>query len=328
MFRAITFGLIALMATDATACPVFLTAGDVKDLPATSREQLRFFAITRDSAGEPRWEQQALQVAPLDEEGLLPQEGDIAKMMPEEWAPFDRLSFRREDFGERFAGQVGAPCGATSLIEMQSPVEQLQYGYLVACEVPQAEPAYPVGHQPEKNRIWSDIFEYYYVPTNQLQFSRLMADDPATGRRFHAVGDADIKMRLDIKNFFTIEMTNDDVLSFVENTQQGSVGLLGRIQFYLQLMMFKIDLSLATLAGWFEDSSNIPAIVDIPVDAPKYLNNGSGFTFTWRVYEVNIKPDGTGARIIQADKEEILKGWEHLAEKGLEYCEPGADQCL
>jgi hypothetical protein len=65
-------------------------------------------------------------------------------------------------------------------------------------------------------------------------------------------------------------------------------------------------------------------MVNIPVDAYKYLNPGSGILYTW-IFSPAAQNAPRQVTMPAMNVAEIKKGWESLAKTGLKYCVK--DQC-
>jgi hypothetical protein len=310
--------LSAALAPAARACPAFLAADGLPSLHRSARANLRLFTLST-RAGQPAWTRQPLQIDPLDEAGVLraPAPGEDLGKAP--LAAADRLSFRNETLGERVAAGAGAPCRTPFVVELRDALHAERFGYLAACDDAGAPLPSPVHHDKQRLAIGSPLFEYVYQPNNQLIFSSLAVSPKAGGARLDAGSGADILLHIDPKGFFTMEFTNDDVQSFVEATNAGELGLVGRIQFYLKLLFLKIDLKMATVASWFSDSANIPMVMDVPADAPKNLHAGSGMLFNWLPRQTRFAADGRST-VPRADGALALQGAAAVAKLGLGAC--------
>jgi hypothetical protein len=318
----------AIATESARACPAVVTAGSLKPLPAGRREDLRLFTLG-SAGGQPVWHSQAVQADPLDDKGILVT-GTDAKADGEPISASDRIAMRIERFGQRYEAGIPFPCKSERLFEVQDARSSSRFAYLAACDDPsgatKTKASHPVRHDESKQQMGSSVFNYAYQPNNQLVFRSLTATDPVTGKVYDAGGDADLLLRLDPKRFMTIELTNKNVNSFVEASRSGNVGLVSRIQFYLKLLFFKIDLKMGTMASFFEDAANLPMLLDVPVNAFERLNPGSGMVFHWQPKDAVILVDDPGTTAPTANTALIKQGWEALAEQGASRC--SSDPCV
>lgn len=321
--------LVALsVAPPAVACPAYVPAQSV-DLPIGKRSEVRLFARTGDA-----WTALPLQVDALDEKGVLkapPERGDGTAGDPgfQLVSPLDRIALRVESFGAKAAAGAPAPCKAARAVELEAPGRdgQPRYGYLTVCEDAAADvAALPVSHDVAHQNIKAPRFEYSYQPNNQLMYRSLIAKSPAWTTPALAAANADLNLHLDIKKFFTMDFTNADVESFVGQTSVGPVGMVGSIDFFLHLLFFKINLKMGTTVGFYADSAHIPAVIDVPRDAPKMLHPGSGILYTWGTRDAAIDQTKPAETMPNADAPRALAGWEAQKATGLAYC--NGDPCV
>jgi hypothetical protein len=344
--------LVATLAPHAKACPAFLRAGVLQPAVAANRADLALFvlepqaskksedSIKPQTTNTDKWRRLPLQVDPVGDDGVLltAQEGATDKALSASLKHMplglmDRLSFHKQHFGKRFDPSTlnaarGWPCPTERLYEIQDPSSSSRFAYLAACkesaEKPSARPK-PVKFTALKQTITSPLYEYIYKPNNQLIFTSLKVSESFAGPLRLATNEADLLLHLDVKNFFTLNLTNRNVNSFVESTHLAELGLVGRIQFYLRLLFFKIDLKMATMASFFTDSANIPMLVDVPVEARKHLNPGSGMLFDFIEKEARTDIRHPLSTVKKVDPSLIKRGYESLASQGLTACR--GDHC-
>lgn len=336
--RNAVFAIVLLYAltlsSTAAACPAFITGDQLKPKPDGARKDLRLFTLEAGTAGTRRWLSQPVQVDAMDKAPFggsvlrLPSEGQDLATEPLEGP--DRIALRVESFGLVRSAKDPAPCRTDRLYELQNPADPARFAYLAACDDPSGATRStegggkgPVALDTKSLKINSGLFDYTYQPNNHLIFNKLTVRDLKSGKLFDGGSDADILLRLDPKLFFTLNLTNDNVQSFVEHTNVGPVGLVERIQFYLRVMLFKIDLKMATTASFFADSANLPMVMDIPLDPVEHLNAGSGMLFNWAPNEARLKPNGARSTTPAADARLIAKGGAGLAAVGLKNCKGG-----
>ncbi len=295
--------------SDAPVCPAY-TFG--KDYPEWVREagqlQLQIF---EDSA----WRELDLQIDRLGEDGLLVKNKVAAPI-----TPHDRLVFETREFGARAQG-APLPCGATRAWELRTSWGGAdRWAYLLNCAdvKPSRLREAAVLHIPGEKRINSATFSYLYHPTNQLLFREI--DVFHGGRQATAARDADLQLRLDLKRFLTLSFDNRDVESVVEASTAGPLGVVGQFNFYMRLLMFKIDLKMATLASFYRNSANIPAVMEVPVDAPRRVNPGSGMLYTYNLGTTRLVPDLSNKPMPVFDPKRIKAGWQDIAPIGLGNC--------
>ncbi len=318
----------------ALACPAYLEAKSLSPLPPAARESLRMFTVTENGKGERIWESQPVQIDPMEATPFgsvlaVPEEG--ADQDKEMMAKDDRIALRVEAFGPPASPKDPAPCKTERLYELESPAAPGKFAYLAACDDPtgktRTEAPDPVEHDRKKRHMETALYDYDYLANNQLIFKRFSLHDPKTKKSVPSGKDADILLHLDVKKFFTIDLTNEGVQSFVEHSRNGELGLVGRIQFYLKLLFFKIDMKMATTGSWFTDAAHLPMVMDVPLDASDRLHSGSGMLFNWDPQESRFLPESKLSSVPIADPKLITGGLEALAAVGLKNCQAGAAFC-
>ncbi len=310
----------------AAACPAFLEAQQLGPTLAGARRDVRLFTLEVDGKAR-RWQSQPVQVDPM-EKGMgggvliVPEDGRDLDRDP--LAPLDRIALQVETFGAPRADKDPAPCRTGRLFELQNPAEPARFAYLAVCDdaagATRSRVPNPVALLTDVQQIKSPLFDYTYLANNQLLFSKLAVHDPKSGQVLNAGEAADILLHLDVKNFFTINLTNSNVQSFVEHTRSGSLGLVERLQFFLKILAFKIDLKMATTASFFADSANLPMLMDIPLEPSERLHPGSGMLFNWLPKAARILPQAKGSTAVPANPKWIAEGTAALAREGLKSC--------
>ena len=324
---------MALTASSAVSCPAFIFGNDLKPLPAKARGDLRLFALSGVVSAKRAWIPLPVQIDPMEEspEGpvlALPSASEadaLSDLGRVKIGGADRLSLSTEGFGPARRPADGTPCRADTVYEVQDPTAPGRFAYLFACSDQAPIPAAgPVTHVAARDHIETPVYAYDYLPNNQLIFDKLVVRDD--GKSYAGGSAADVLLHLDPKNFFTVELTNQNVQSFVEASRLGPVGLVGRIQFYMKVLFFKIDLHMATTASWFVDSANLPMVMDVPVDATDRLNLASGMLFNWLPDDARMLAVSNATTTPVAVPATILKGNSSLADVGLKNCR--GDTCF
>jgi len=344
--HGIANGLPASTATG--ICPAYAFGRELPNaFVGTPRGNLQLFARTAaastqsvDQPAAPQWKRLQLQVDPLDAEGLLVRDpeakpGLAARSLPELTAD-DRLVFETTDFGARLASpaetkkfscQSGRPHLMHELSAPDGTTGNRVYAYLVSCPA-EGRTTDTLGeaavvHDQKARTITSGTFSYKYLPTNQLLFEEIRVRRALTGGQEEstlAASAASLLLRLDVRNFLTLEFDNSDVESYVEATRHGDLGIVGQINFYMRLLVFKVNLKMATVASFYRSSANIPAIIDVPVNAPRRLRPGSGMIYSYNLDSTRLDATGETHPVHVYDAARIRKGWQATAELGLRTC--------
>lgn len=322
MRRSYTLLLVALStAPVARACPSVLFAVDTAPRLRGARKGLRLFTLNPPGT----FRLAPIQVDPVDGDGRLRFDLD-PHYADHELDNSDFMTIRLEDFGPRADLKKNKlPCRGNPVLELRDPNTE-RYAYLTNCGSfgPPFVSVPAVNFQPEKDYLESPVYNYRFNPDNYMQFSSINFRDVARGTWQAVASSSALMIHADAKNFFTMDFDASEIESQLEAHRAGPLGNMARLSFYLKILFFKIRMSLSTDVGFYEDSSHIPMMVSIPVDASKYLNPGSGILYTWI-----LGPLTQGApRTIQMPALSVplvKKGWRELAKDGLKFC--FKDQC-
>lgn len=297
----------------AFACPATLFGFDVPALPQVARRHLRLFV----SQGK-LWRPLPLQVDPRGSDGQLrffPDRGYLDRPLERT----DLLTFRPADFGEKVdLGKQKLPCAGKEVYVL-SDVKKLRFGYLTSCQ-DDSEPSptdFAVHFDLARSELSSANYRYQFDPNNYMQFRSIAFRRPMGWDE--VASQSRLFIRADVKNFFTMTFDHDEIVSRLEDKRLGPLGNMARLSFYLRVLFFKIKISLSTDVGFYEDSSHIPMVVNLPVDATKYLNPRSGILYTWRI-ESGLNADTGLLRMPKLNPALVEKGFHELAKQGLPYC--------
>jgi len=138
----------------------------------------------------------------------------------------------------------------------------------------------PIFYDPIKGIISSKFYKYSFNPENHILFQNieLLQDN----KWISVAHDSNINFHLDIKNFFNLNFGPSAITSKLEDFRLGPLGLVGKVSFYLNLLFFKIKLSLITDVYFYERLVNVPMIMYAPKDLSKNLNQKSGIYYSWK----------------------------------------------
>ena len=306
--------LLAFLSVDGSAwgCPAFLFSSDLGGGLSGRRQELRLFIKT--GAG---FREQAIEVNPVDHDGHLVFFRDLA-WREEIIRPNDLLLFRTDHWGSRIdLRRERLPCQGPSIIEIQEQVSG-NYAYLTICKtfLNASEFSAPVHFEPTRHLLKTQSYIYRFNPENYMQFSAVSFLDRAKRATLVAL-DSRLYIHADVRNFFTMSFDSRDIESKMESYRIGSVGNLARISFFLKILFFRIKMSLSTDVGFFEDSAHIPMMVNIPADAPTYLNPGSGILYSW---VPGPDANAIGLKMPSFDPALLVGGWKELSKIGERFC--------
>lgn len=273
-----------------------------------------------------------MDVVPLSVDGEMLFFGD-ENWRQEPLASTDRVVFEESSFGLKRNNREGLPClerGVTEIVSQSDPSRGL---YLVSCPG-RSGPGFakPVNYDPSQFLLSGLNYAYWFQPKNHMLFKEIRLGPSVIGgplkgggeRGKIAAKDAQMWIHSDVKNFFTLDLSGSDMESYLEKYRTGSMSMVGRVQFYLKILFFKIKLSLTTDATFFADSAHIPQMITLPDRAAGRLRPGSGIVYGW-------KPNDIGAfRIVNAQLPDVVplgakEGIEHVAAMAKPWCH--SDPC-
>lgn len=315
--------LIGLMTADiAQSCPSFVSAATLPEWTLGSTpDHVRLFSLN-DSK---KWVPLPLQIDPMTDTGVF----DATRSSRSKNVTIkanDRFVFYTDAFGKYLDAAVEFPCGASQLAEVRS--KKNTFAYLANCLEPQKDTSIVekpvVGLEAKERRIFSNSFEYIYHPRNQLLYEALNAKT-VDGKIIRSAYDSDVSIRLDIKKFFTLHFDNTDIESYINSSKIGELGVIQDVAFYLRLFAFKIDLKMNTVASFFESGANIPMVVDVPADASKHLNPGSGSLYSLKLDQAEFIMDHPQNSMPQFAPDLLRTGSPDLIPAALRRCQ--GNQC-
>lgn len=304
-----------LYSTIVFSCPAYLSRESFKeDLPNSPRNYFGLF-----SWDSKKWTQLPLQIDPVSRDGrLLFFEGDDSF---KDWEidEKDRISFLSEGFDKRIDDKAPPPCDGDFIYEIKDPTGR--YVYLADCGPGTTEKVksnYPIVHDKETFTVNSKVYDYKYHPKNHMMFDQITVK-PEGKEPFAAGSNSVQRIRVDVKKFFTLDFSNDDIESKLRQVREGPIALLGQLTFFLRILFFKIDLQLNTVVSFFEDSVHLPLTINMPVDATKATNPGTGMYFVWEIPE-GIEWDRELSTMPALNPEKIKLGYKELGKLGLKNC--------
>ena len=321
-FILFIFAVGLITADIAHSCPAFLKASNLPSwVTEATPKSLELFVID----GSKNWERVPLQIDPMNEQNLFDATRQSSQRL-EKIRANDRLVFYTENFGSIASEKTPLPCNTTSIAELRAPNNT--FAYIANCsERPvnvARNAAPPVNLETDSRLISSNKFQYIYHPKNQLLYESLLAKS-ADGKSHRSAYDSDIGIRLDIKNFFTLHFTNGDLESYINSSKVGELGVVQGVAFFLRLFAFKIDLKMNTVASFFESGANIPMIVDVPADASKHLNPGSGSLYSFKLDQAEFQMDHPQSTMPNFEAKLLKSGAPEVKQAGLRRCK--GDQC-
>ena len=286
-----------------------------------NRGDIRAFSAS-NSAGSLRWQEVALDVVPLSSDGGMLFFSD-ENWRQEPLASSDRVVFEESSFGQKRSVRDGLPCAERGVVEILSQSDPSRAVYLVSCPGRvNAGFGKPVNYDPNQFLLSGLNYAYWFQPKNHMLFKEIRLGPAVTGggeRSKIAAKDAQMWIHSDVKNFFTLDLSGSDMESYLEEYRSGSMSMVGRVQFYLKILFFKVKLSLTTDATFFGDSAHIPQMITLPDRAAGRLHPGSGIVYGW-------KPTDMGSfKIVNAQLPDVVplgakEGIDHVAAMAKPWC--------
>ncbi len=270
--------IFLLLSSQSLACPSWLFLHNNYHLFAkSSRNHLGLFILKK---GE--WIQVPLQIDPLSEQGKIEFYNPGFPWEKLRLHPRDRLVFETLAFGSRFIRGGVLPCKSDFMVEIKSMQKVDQYGYLVDCKQDVTLKGEQVLiHNTHLRSVKGKDFEYKYSIDNHLTFDSIKVSS-SKDLWYEIAKEADQLIRGDVQNFFTLNFSSDDFEARIDNERQTNLGIVGRLSFFLHLLFFKVDLRLSPEVSFYKESMFMPMVMSLPINAPEYLNSGSGLFYTWK----------------------------------------------
>ena len=288
-----------------------------------SRNRIRLFALpSTGKAGDNSWYEVPFQLDPVDDEGRFIFFQD-EKWRTDKIETNDRLVFHASGFGRRKTGNESPPCKGRISYQLQDKDFPNKFAYLAICEpfplvtLPSSvKPA--VAYLKEKSNLSTGQYTYDFNPKNQMLFTKISVGTDVLGRQLVAE-DSELLIKSDVKKFFTMRFDSSQIESYLEETRPGLIGTLARVSFYLKILFFKIKMSLTTDVTFYDDVGHIPMVVQLPVDARKYLNPKSGILYSWKLGP-DVVVQNESLRMPLLDPALNASGVTELAKVGLKNC--------
>lgn len=303
------------ISTAVFSCPATILARDlVKIKPKQQLNKLKLFALHKN-----RWAVIPHQILPLTKNRKF-------KFSPEKKSDYEKntalnklVIFETDQFGRKLTNKLSKPCETNIIYEVAASTSK--YAYFAFCNDTTASRivTQSIIHNKKKREVKARQYLYRYNQDNHLMFETISLNNTENLSQTIIARNSYQLIRCDIKNFFTLNLEASDVEAKIEKEVAGPVGLLGRLSFFLKFLFFKIDLELAPIVLFYDNSVFMPMVMHIPVNAQNYLNSNSGLYYTWSSND-NITWDFKRSQIPNFNIDKIRKGYKKLAKEGLKYC--------
>ena len=301
----------------ALACPASLFAMELNPRLVGKRSEIRLFAFAENKTlADPI----RVQVDPINQKGRL-----VFYDNKEPWQNYrledlDRIVLRPEFFGRKInIKKDRLPCKGPVVYELESKVETGQFAYITTCPSQAAfEFNQLVEFNTKQSYLESDVYKYFFNRENFMLFDRIELKLPSGTQT--VAEKSELLIHSDVKNFFTMSFDSSDIESDLEKTRLGPVSDLAQLSFYLRILFFRIKMALTTDVAFYGDAGHIPMMVQLPVDATKYLNPGSGILYSW-LLRGKASTSNIQIKMPMFDQKLVKKGVKTIKERGLTSCQ-------
>lgn len=266
------------LALKAVGCPAFTFGSKAPKLIGKKRSRLALFVGGREG----HFKQIPVQVDPIDYSGRL----IFSKNERELDGPLgylDRISFDTRNFSDIGGLAANVPCDAEEVYRVRLSSNRNKGAFLALCSQSQTGKfGSPIFFSQKDMFISATGYRYGYQERNHILFDSIsLAFYGKEPGQLEVARQSDIRIRSDIKNFFSLVFDPSDIESYLESYRLGPVGAVGKVAFYLKVLFFKIKLSLTTDVSFFSDSAYIPMVMHLPYSGREHLNKGSGIVYNW-----------------------------------------------
>lgn len=270
-------GLSTVCLGQSQGCPGILWGKNLRSLNQFStRSSVALWSLRGGN-----WQRQPLQIDPVNAKGKFVFFADD-KWRSQSLAWSDRVAVDPKVFGAKYEVSKSSklPCQAIQGIEISRAGS---YAYILHC--PQETlPASPgiIHHDHASQTVTSPKYAYRYAPYNHLLFHELKTSSQNNGTydQYIASG-SDQFIFADLINFFNLSFGASDFNARIIAERSGPVARIGRLEFILRILTFKIDLELYPEVSFFSDAIHVPMVMHLPVNAPEYVNRGTGLYYSW-----------------------------------------------
>jgi len=298
----------------AVAHPEYKFAGDFPQLLQMPRSTITviYNAGTRE---KPSFKMAQPAIVPVS------QDGKILWFDDESWrsAPFngtDRVVVESDMLGPDVTGKYSFPgCLPRGGEKISTPQG---VAWLVSCppDITKSidSKSRRVTYDPQANEILSRFYSYKFKKENHMLFESVTLKGD---KDFLVSKDSHLYIRSDVKNFFTLDFSSDDIESDLKRKRVEPLAAFASLGFYLKVLFFKITLDLSTDVGFFESSANIPMMMTLPVNAYDRLHRKSGVLYNFRLGD-GVDPNSVKIKMPVLNPQSLTADFEKV---GLAYCQ-------
>lgn len=312
----------------AIECPGYIYGSEIsKKFVGQPSRNIRLFSNDADQTLTER----PIHIIPLDRYQVLtksPESQTGNRGADATLSIHDRLIISPKSLGPRLSkgtssAQNFLPCKAKWVQEISSSSGQ-EFAYLAYCRGSRKiRGKQPVISNTKLSTINSSFFNFKHAPDNILLFDNISLKGP---NGWQTVGkSADLWLHLDVRNFFSLDLDKSDLSAKLVDLVAGPYGLIHRLNFYIHILFFKIDLEMSTLFSFYEKSGHSPIVMNVPVNAWEHLHPGSGIFLNWDPANTKFVNQETRYSIPKASPGHIKKGFLESGKLIKNQCQAG--QC-
>ncbi len=145
---------------------------------------------------------------------------------------------------------------------------------------PPKHPARLLSYDHKKGIIETSKYRFKFNPKNHMVMDYIYIKDENNKEKWQRVIDrSQFIFYADIKYFFEIELTSNDLITKLNYWKIGPVRIIAQVSFFFRLLSMDIDIEMYTEISMFENAISLPAVLNSPIDAKKLFRKGSGFYY-------------------------------------------------
>ena len=140
----------------------------------------------------------------------------------------------------------------------------------------------------DTREVWSKRQRYTYKDQNHMMVKsyEVRAEESPHKSWVRWISNSEMLLNAKHKYFFPLSFNESDIQSEVLAYDQGPLGTLAKLSFFLEVLFFRIRLNLNSSVGYFSDEIRIPLILTVPLSG-KNFKEDSGFFYGFQSPLVN-----------------------------------------
>jgi hypothetical protein len=302
------------LSNTAFGVPEYRTAADFPSLLQLPRSTITVI-YNEGTRSRPNFKMALPAIVPVSKDGK------IIWFKDELWRsePFngsDRVIFEKDMLGSDATGKYSFPgCQPRHGEKLETPKG---VAWLVSCPTDITKTidrqSHRVIYKPEAHEILSRFYSYKFKKENHMLFESVTL----RGDQEHVISqDSHLYIRSDVKNFFTLDFSSDDIESQLKHKRIDPLAAFASLGFYLKVLFFKITLDLTTDVVFYERSANIPMMMTLPVNAYDMLHRKSGVLYNFRLGD-GVDPKAIKVKMPVLEAQNLTNNFE---KNGLSFCQ-------